>query len=30
MRGLEHHAVELMERPIPDAPGTYGPQFRPF
>lgn len=30
MRGLEHPAVELMERSIPDAPGNYGPQFRPF
>lgn len=30
MRGLEHPAVELMERSIPDAPGNYGPRFRPF
>lgn len=30
MRGLETPAVELMERPIPDAPGNYGPQFRAF
>ncbi|MFJ9537587.1 ferritin-like protein [Streptomyces sp. NPDC101225] len=30
MRGLERPAVELMERSIPDAPGNYGPQFRPF
>lgn len=30
MRGLETPAVELMERPIPDAPGNYGPLFRAF
>ncbi|MFG2679664.1 ferritin-like protein [Streptomyces sp. NPDC048392] len=29
MRGLEGPAVELMETAIPDAPGNYGPQFRP-
>ncbi|MGD3112563.1 ferritin-like domain-containing protein [Streptomyces sp. YGL11-2] len=29
MRGLEDPAVELMGIAIPDAPGTYGPQFRP-
>ncbi|WP_245235964.1 ferritin-like domain-containing protein [Streptomyces durhamensis] len=29
MRGMEEPAVELMETPIPGAPGTYGPQFRP-
>ncbi|MGW6903515.1 ferritin-like domain-containing protein [Streptomyces sp. NPDC054940] len=29
MRGLERPAVELMETPLPHAPGhTYGPQFR--
>ncbi|MFI5551826.1 ferritin-like protein [Streptomyces sp. NPDC051738] len=29
MRGLERPAVELMETPLPYAPGhTYGPQFR--
>ncbi|MGG2464347.1 ferritin-like domain-containing protein [Streptomyces sp. RGM 3693] len=30
MRGLETPAVELMEIAIPDAAGTYGPEFRPF
>jgi hypothetical protein len=29
MRGLESPALELMESAIPDAPGTYGPQFSP-
>ncbi|MER6027825.1 ferritin-like protein [Streptomyces sp. NPDC001851] len=29
MRAMEDPAVELMETPIPNAPGTYGPQFRP-
>ncbi|MEU8031596.1 ferritin-like protein [Streptomyces sp. NPDC049099] len=29
MRAMEDPAVELMETPLPDAPGTYGPQFRP-
>ncbi|MET7574629.1 ferritin-like protein [Streptomyces sp. NPDC005492] len=29
MRALEGPAVELMETTIPDAPGNYGPQFRP-
>ncbi|MFG3103600.1 ferritin-like protein [Streptomyces sp. NPDC048182] len=29
MRGLETPAVQLMETTIPDAPGNYGPQFRP-
>lgn len=29
MRALETPAVELMETPVPDAPGHYGPQFRP-
>ncbi|WP_268249855.1 ferritin-like domain-containing protein [Streptomyces albospinus] len=30
MWGLEAPAVDLMEIAIPDAPGTYGPLFRPF
>ncbi|WP_078893498.1 ferritin-like protein [Streptomyces sp. CT34] len=30
MWGLESPAVELMEISIPDAPGTYGPLFRPL
>ncbi|MFI9805107.1 ferritin-like protein [Streptomyces sp. NPDC052301] len=29
MRGMEGPAVQLMETKIPNAPGTYGPQFRP-
>ncbi|AZM79872.1 hypothetical protein D1J63_00965 [Streptomyces sp. KPB2] len=29
MGGLEAPALELMEIPVPGAPGTYGPQFRP-
>ncbi len=29
MRALEAPAVELMEIPLPDAPGTYGPRFSP-
>ncbi|WP_371667491.1 ferritin-like protein [Streptomyces sp. NBC_00289] len=29
MRGLEGPAVELMDITLPDAPGNYGPQFRP-
>jgi hypothetical protein len=29
MHGLELPAVELMESARPDAPGNYGPQFRP-
>ncbi|MFC8570084.1 ferritin-like protein [Streptomyces sp. NPDC057245] len=29
MGGLEGTALKLMETQIPDAPGTYGPQFRP-
>jgi rubrerythrin len=29
IQGLEAPAVELMEIAIPDAPGTYGPRFRP-
>ncbi|MET7456054.1 ferritin-like protein [Streptomyces sp. NPDC005574] len=29
MRGMEGPAVELMDITIPDAPGNYGPQFRP-
>ncbi|MGW3207825.1 ferritin-like domain-containing protein [Streptomyces sp. NPDC001135] len=28
MHAMEDPAVELMETPVPDAPGTYGPQFR--
>jgi hypothetical protein len=29
MRGLEAAAVALMETPLPDGTGTYGPRFRP-
>ncbi|WP_236653339.1 ferritin-like domain-containing protein [Streptacidiphilus melanogenes] len=29
MRALESPAVQLMELPLPDGSGTYGPQFRP-
>jgi rubrerythrin len=29
MRGLEPTALELMETALPEAPGTYGPQFAP-
>ncbi|WP_236652091.1 ferritin-like domain-containing protein [Streptacidiphilus neutrinimicus] len=29
MRALESTAVELMDLPLPDGSGTYGPQFRP-
>ncbi|MET8627625.1 ferritin-like protein [Kitasatospora sp. NPDC004669] len=30
MRALEEPAVQLMEIPLPDGTGTYGPQFRPW
>ncbi|MFD5814105.1 ferritin-like protein [Streptomyces sp. NPDC127038] len=29
MRALESTAVKLMDTPLPDGSGTYGPQFRP-
>jgi hypothetical protein len=28
MRALEEPAVALMEMPLPDGSGMYGPQFR--